>query len=360
MDSFIAVFDANFPQADVEEIGHRLLALDCLVPGFVPPAAGLLDLRALAYAEHVDELDTVVLVDRNLASRMAQLASEGALRKWDKPTEVAINLMAFAQAMNFDIEPGLAFHELAHRGGNGTAQKELSWFRAADRGAATKWIDVAMRRTQTINLGPVATLESHDMAAPLKRWNRNYIAMLKIADLALRGGRALSSILSLLDWMIDDFILAGPAFMYAARYFGPRAASGKMLKSLWAPDREKAILGVRNAAWDVTYVSEFGRLSGLRDAKKRQYIFATADHALWEIAVTPFCGPEPTEDFPALVGKLELWWPPQDARKIHDRYFECVEHVRGGRNRGADLPGDPIGDMIAAGEAWLRNPLTKA
>lgn len=355
MSGFALFLDPDFPLDDVEEIGARLAALDCLVPGFVPPSIGLLDIGALKFAEHVERLETVLLVDRNLASRMAQLASEGAPRRWDLPTEIAINLMAFAQAMNLDIEPGLAFHELAHRQGNHAAQGELSWFRAADRGAATKWIDVAMRRTTKVDLGPVAPLESHDMAEPLMRWTRNYIAALKIAQLALEGGKALDSMMALLDWMIEDFILAGPAVMYAARYFGSRINSRGMLKALRADNRERAILGAQNAAWDITYLSEFGRLSGLRDSINRQYIFATADRALCDIASILFCGPDETEDFPAMAEGLERWWPANHARQIHNKYFECVKHVGAGRNRGADSIGDPIGKMTAGGEAWLRS-----
>lgn len=351
---FAVFLEADFPFEEAERIGARLMSLDCLVPGFVPPSVGLLDLGALFYADQVEGLETVLVVDRNLASRMAQLASEGAPRRRDHPTEVAINLMAFAQTMNLDIEPGLAFHELAHREGDLAAQGELSWFRAADRGAAKKWIDVAMRRATTVDLGKVAPVEMLELSTPLNRWNRNYIATLKTAQLSLLGGRRLDSVLGLLDWMIDDFILAAPAFMYAARYFGPRAASAKMFKSLKGQDSEKAILGVRNAAWDVTYLSEFGRLSGLRDSTNRQYVFASADRPLVELASTLFCGPEATEDFPALVEKLEQWWPPKEALRIRNRFFECVEHVGTGRDRVAGLPGDPISEMIDAGEAWIR------
>ncbi len=355
MDSFVVFLDPEFPFDDVRTISERLSSLDCLVPGFVPPPIGLLDVGALTYAEHVDRLETVLIVDRNLASRMAQLASGGAPRRWDHPTEIAINLMAFAQAMNLNIEPGLAFHELAHRQGNQAARDELSWFRAADRGAATKWIEVAMRRVTSVDLGPVEPLEPQDMSQPLMRWTRNYIVALKVAQLALEDGKAVKSMIALLDWMIDDFILAGPAAIYAARYFGPLCNSGKMMKSIRAGDRERAILGAQNAAWDITYLSEFGRLSTLRDTTNRQYIFATADHALVEIASTLFCGPEPTEDFPALIDKLCQWWPAADARRIRDKYFACVSIVGAGRNRGADLPGDPIANMIAKSEDCLRD-----
>jgi hypothetical protein len=88
------------------------------MPGFVAPSIGPLDVKALLYAEHIEGIETFLLVDRNLASRMAQLARDGAPRRWDVPTKVSIKLMGFAQAMNIDIEPGLAFHELAHSQGN--------------------------------------------------------------------------------------------------------------------------------------------------------------------------------------------------------------------------------------------------
>lgn len=354
VDSFAIFLEPDVPLADVEKIGARLMRLDCLVPGFVAPPVDLLNIRGLFYAERVDRLETVLVVDRNLGSRMAQLASAGAPRRWDVPTRVAINLMAFAQTMNLDIDPGLAFHELAHREGNDIAQNELSWFRAADRCAATKWIDVAMRRTTTVDLGRIAPIERHELSKPLVRWNRNHIATLKTAQLSLLGETPLASVLALLDGMIDDFILAGPAFMYAARYFGPRVASARTFKSLRANDREEAILGACNAAWDVTYLSEFGRLSTLRDSTNRQYIFASADRALLELAPTLFCGAEATEDFPVLNDKLEQWWPAKNARRIRDRYFECIEHVGAGRNRGAELPGDPISNMIEVGEAGIR------
>lgn len=354
MEDFVVVLDPEFPRAEVERIASRLMSLNSLVPGFIPPEIGLLDIRALTYSEHIEGIATILLVDRNLASRMAQLAAEGTPKRWDLPTEFAINLMAFAQAMNLDIEPGLAFHELGFQAGNEAAHDELGWFRAADRGAARKWIDMATQRALSLDVGPAALAETHDLKEPPGRWVRNHVAALKTARLALERGRTLQSLLALLDWMMAGFILAGPAFLYAARFFGPRAANAGMFKNLRAAEREKALKGVRNAAWDITYLSEFGRLAGLRDTAQRQFIFASADRALVELAGAMFCGPEATDDHPALVDTLGRWWPAADARRICDRYFECVEAVGPGRNRGTDLSGDPLADMTASEETWLR------
>lgn len=55
--------DPEFPLEDVVEIGRQLTASASLVPGWIPPAAGMLDLGALLVWEHVDGFETVVLAD---------------------------------------------------------------------------------------------------------------------------------------------------------------------------------------------------------------------------------------------------------------------------------------------------------
>lgn len=61
--------DPRFPFEDVEAIGARLMASGALTPGFVPPAAGLLTVRAMLYADRIERLPTVLLPDRNVVTR---------------------------------------------------------------------------------------------------------------------------------------------------------------------------------------------------------------------------------------------------------------------------------------------------
>ena len=122
---FMVTLGGDFPLDDVEAIGARLAASGALVPGYEPPAAGLLHLGGLFYARDVDGMGLMLLPDRNLVSRMARIAKDGARRPGAPPDVLAADLMAFAQAMNIDIEPAIAFHELAHRDGNAVALEEL-------------------------------------------------------------------------------------------------------------------------------------------------------------------------------------------------------------------------------------------
>ncbi len=350
----VLFLDPDFPLEDVREIGRRLLASGALVPGYIPAPVGFLDIGALVFSEQMEGLETILIPDRNIASRMTRVATQEDYPLDHPVTQVAIQLMAFAQAMNIGIDPGIAFHELAHRDGNHTAHRELTWFRAADRGNAHPWIDLALGRTTEVDLGLPEALETHDLAYPPSRWDRNYIVAMKIAELARAASRPVDRMITLLDWMIDDFILAGPAVIFAARYFATHSARGGMIKHLKSPDREKAVAGVRNAAWDITYLSEFVRLIPAGELTSKRYILATCDRALAEVAPVLLLGPEASEDLPSLSDALQSWWSKRDACTISDHFFACVERVGSGRARGADLPGDPIADMITAGEARVR------
>jgi hypothetical protein len=184
--------DPEFPVEDVRAIGARLGESQALVPGFSPPKAGITSLEALLYAVHIERTTTVILPDRNLASRMSRAAKDGVGCPIDGPTQIAIDLMALSQAMNFEIEPAIAFHELAHRDGNAVAKEELRWFRAADHGQAKAWIQLALGRSDRLALIEPGPLTDLDLAAPIHRWRCNYAVALRVAALELGRNRQLS------------------------------------------------------------------------------------------------------------------------------------------------------------------------
>lgn len=355
-DQFLFAMDPRFPREDVEEIGRRLTGSAALVPGWIPPEVGFLDIRALLVSEHVDGFEHVILPDRNIASRMARIARSGVCEPRDPATEVAVQLMAFAQATNIDIDPGVAFRELAHHSGGDDALGELTWFRTADTSNVLDWIDLALGRIDRVDLGAQAPVEDHDVSEPPSRWQRNYVAALKIYELEVAGGSPIKRIETLLDWMIDDFILAGPAFLYAARAFATHNRRSGMMKGIKSADRSRALDGAKNAAWDITYLSEFVRRVQLSETEGRRFILATADRALADIASAALLGLEASDDLPSLDQRLAEWWHPRDARRIARRYFDCVEKISDRAPPGANLGEDPIPAFIANGEkrvmAW--------
>lgn len=306
--------DPNFPVEDVREIAQRISTAGTLIPGFIPPDIGFLAFNALIYNAYIDRAATVILPDRNIVSRIARIAKEGVSHAIDRPTRAAIDVMALAQAMNFHIEPSIAFHELAYCDGNLIANEELRWFRAADHDQAHAWIDLALGRSNriaTIKLGPQTV---DDLAAPIHRFRCNYAVALQVAMLELDNKKSpLARAESLLEWMISDFIVAGPAAIFAAMYLSPRASKAGMIKQLRSPDRDRAVVGIRNAAWDITHLSDFVHRSYTTNYEKKRFIFATADQALAQLAQLLFIDAECLDEFEQKLSKAIVPWWGEDA-----------------------------------------------
>lgn len=352
---FALQMDPAFPFEDVDAIAARLVASGALAPGYAPPEAGLLSAGAFKLAQAFDGTRTILLPDRNLISRMAKIAMNGMPSKIDPPTRIAVDLMAFAQAVDLDIEPSIAFHELAHRDGNAIAQEELAWFRAANHGQAQAWVDLAQGRATRLPVATPAPREDKDLAFPLHRWNRNYIVALKTAELELTPMTPLDRSRALFEWMARDFFLAGPGAIFATMYFSPFAKKRRLFKSLRSDDRERAIAGVRNAAWDMTHLSSFVAHSKRSNGENIFFIFASADEGLAEIAPILMIDADEHEYAGLLARSLTGWWPPNDAAVIADAWFS--------RRYAAEMSGEPlpsfdadtIRDRIAAGEDAIRN-----
>ncbi len=358
-DATVAFFlDPSFPTGDVQQIAQRLAGSGCLIPGFIPPERGLIDLTALLYAELIERNATVVIPDRNIASRMSKIPREGAKRPFDTTTQIAVDLMALSQAMNLDLEPAVAFHELGHREGNEVANRELRWFRAADFGQANAWIDVALGRQDSLPVAGPGPPTSHNFAAPLHRWRCNYVVALKVAMIELGGGPDIQKLQNLMTWMVDEFIVAGPAAIYAAMYFGPRAQRSGLIKQLRAVDRERAIKGVKNAAWDITYLSEFSRRAQADPYDERRWIFATGDRKLSDIARCLFIDAEDEASLGSiLAGLMSPWWH-ADAERAASVVASAMAAAQ---SRSAPFQAEPdtgyVDRPLAALERLLRTPI---
>ena len=352
---FVIQLDPEFPLDDVEAIGARLTASGALVPGYIPPEVGMLSLAALQFARQIDQIEKRLLPDRNLASRMARLARYGTQQPLTGSTAIAADLMAFAQAMNLQIEPSIAFHELAHRDGNGIALEELSWFRAADHSKAMAWIDLAQGRIDQLPIAAPSAPVELNLAYPLHRWRRNYVVALKIAELELAVMTPLERALSLFQWLVHDYFMAGLAAIFATMYFAPFAAKKRLLKQLRSADRERAIAGIKNAAWDITHLSNFVAEAQRSEAEKISFIFATADRALSEIAPVLMIDAEEDNYVADLARRLSAWWPAADAFHVAESLFSHLRSIRGRNPPAPAFPSnDPIQALIEAGEGRIR------
>ena len=341
----------DYPLEELEIITKELATSGCVVPGYVPPAVGALAWQTFRFASQLEGRTTMILPDRNLVSRVARMAREGGVRIRDNPTQTAMKLVAFAQLNNLQFEPSIAYHELASSMGNEAAMEELSWFRSGDNAHAQDWLDLYFARTSTLPAPRPKQVPVADMARTLHRWRINHVAALKIANLELTVLSPLDRLRTLVSWMIDDFMIAGPAAALAAMYFSPRYSRAGIFKKLRSSDEQRALEGVRNAAWDITHLSDFVRRAS--ENQEARFLFASADVALADIASSMFSIATHWEDRGQTATILSRWWSPSEATEIIEM-LEVIVRPLSAPNRSRSFGVEVMEEIIKAQQEELR------
>ena len=353
---FFLKMPADFPVEDLGAVTEILRDANIFVPGYIPPDVGLYEPIGFLCAHRADGLGTILLPDRNVASRLAQVIRGEPIGQ-DRQRRQAAAIMAFAQCLDIQIEPSIAFHELASSRGNDVALEELAWFRAADDPRPHDWLNVALGRSDRMNIQiSPAEVRSRNLAGPLDRWKKNYIHALKIAEIELTVTSKLDQVLTFFKWMYEDFLLGGPAALLAALYFAPNSPPREgLFKKLRSPKRDNAIDGVRNAAWDLTYLSNF-TVQAKNESKR--YLFASFDAGARHVAAMLFESGQDPENPETMITGLRQWWPEKQAKLIAQTLLDYYGRKRPPEwfaNQAAN-PGR-IDELIAMGEQIIRQPL---
>lgn len=319
---------------DLEQIARALRDRDVFTPTFIASEAERYDPATYRQQEARFDTATRLLIDRNILTRWV------AVVLGCEPTaehRIAAGIMAFAQCANIDVEPNIALYEVAHRFGTEAAREELRSFRFADNAHPGCWAEIALSRASQLAIPEAINVPTTDgegdFAMPLRRWRRNYILALKLAELELEGGPSAVRMSRLVKWMYDDFLLGGPAIALAAAYLAPNSQRRRLLKGVRSPDRERAIAGIRNAAWDLTLISEFLKAGQDQEAAARLTLLASLDRGLHSLA-----------RFVSDIREVEV--------SSSDRMLELLTGLWGART-GARLAGE-IGELYATLEASHR------
>lgn len=323
MDYVLWVSD-NFPIEDIAALGLEIEASKLFIPGYIAPTVGLTSPAGLIFSKEHEGLDTFILPDRNLVTRIAKIAKQGIVDP-DQTSRNALIVMAFCKGMDLLFEPSIAYHELAYGLGNEEAVEELSWFRGGDNHDTQEWIDLSFGRiSQLSRVSPVPDHTPGNLAFPLHRWKRNYAAVLKTAALELSNSTPAEKSLTLLRWMETEFMVAGPALMFAQHYLSPNSRKKRLLKGLRSADRAKAIQGAKNAAWDITHLSDFVRRVEQGVTSNIRYIFATADRLLGELAPKLMIG-NGKELRSQIHLEMHDIWGAHDGAKISEKLADLLE-----------------------------------
>jgi len=305
---------------------------------------------------------TIILADRNVVTRWLGLLSGRSSLPEDR---LAASIMVFAQSANILVEPNLALYEATVAGGAEATKQELLQFRIAENLDTNYWVDLAMGRTPKLSIAeselPTVSDDSTeiDFEIRLKRWSRNYIILLKLAELELSGQDRTRQITKLARWMYKDFIVGGPALLFAIHYLAPNSERSGLLKHLRSADRERALRGIRNASWDLMFLSDWIRRGGEQGQTNTLALLCSLDRKLLGLAqmLAPQLGSHLTdEEFrrSALMKILEPWGARQASQ---------IAELIGGFLANPDNPSRQIhrpdevniNQMIHAGEKLVRN-----
>jgi hypothetical protein len=153
-----------------------------------------------------------------------------------------------------------------------------------------------------------------------------------------------------LQWSYDEFILGGPAIGLAAHYLAPNAKRGRLLKALRSPDRTKALKGIKNAAWDLTLVSEWLGYIAAQEATSRLILLTSLDYGVHKLAQSVAAFSAAGEVYSPTSALISLW-----GKEIGSELNGEIEALYGSReNPARRLNGDPEGvsirEFIRAGE----------
>jgi len=200
--------------------------------------------------------------------------------------------MAFLITAEVLAEPNISLYELAESDDASDGQADLVSFRVADHLHPQAYLEVALGRAPGIHPEVIekarALVDSRDppivdLEMPLRHWRRHRCALTQIAFLERSSLDGREKFERLIEWSVSPGFFDGVAIAFGARLFGRANPPGRLLKSVRSKNVEKCLSGVRNAAWDLTYISHWSKQS-VEDEEQRIWILCTNDRVLRSLA----------------------------------------------------------------------------
>lgn len=294
------------------------------------------------------------LFDRNLISCVGRLAAGRSVPAQSSSAEtyrVAAGCMAYFILGQALVDPSLATHEFADRHGSDEANLELQRFRVADHVHPTSYVDIALGRASRVApehleeaRSAVAAITppeaAHDFSLKLRDLTIHQVALTKIAILAREKGSGRQKVERYLQWCYDDALLNAAAHVFALIYFGNRNRGG-MLKGVGSSSLDSIKRGVRNAAWDLVYLSHWARQAKVDDPSVG-WLFCSRDIALMEIARFLAAPGDVESPHEALLALHERNWAREDAHALLGFYMDLLSRIDGNPEaREAHMRGRP-------------------
>jgi hypothetical protein len=282
---------------------------------------------------HIFNHEIKALVDRNIFSRVIQLASGIEISKQQKDYKVytiAAALMAYLILGQVQIEPGLALLETNQLLGKEKFNEELSIFRVADNINPQSYIDIALGKKIKIDSYEISEAKSifiknngsFEDVTPVKTlnmWQQNYMSVLKIALLERSEYSNKSKIDYLFDWMEKETFFNAIAAIFAIQYFGPNRKR-PLLKSVNTGNIDNLKNNIISTAWDMTYIRSWSSKKVSQNGSEA-WILCSNDYALQRIANSLLVNLHEKEAGDKLMQQLFIEsWNAKDGDVLFNKY----------------------------------------
>jgi hypothetical protein len=278
------MYHSPLPPGDVAALEDLLRQANCFVPSFVGADAYSVETYIVQYAREGTE--TTFLFDRNLYSQVVALA------KGNRTTEksrFAAAVMAFASCANTQIEPNLALYEGSASGARRAWKRDLEIFHRADDIHPASWAALALghaegfdRRIPGKRLRSVSA-KSFDPTMRLRFYGFVYPTVLKMATISRLGGRSDKKMVELLDWMYYCWRFSAPATFLATQALSHDPPKD-VFKNIGSTDRKSALAGVKNAAWDLVYITAWYEKIKTQKKAKQLTVLCSNDRVFLKVA----------------------------------------------------------------------------
>ena len=354
----IVSYQFPIPADSLLRIADMLRDRDVLTPGFDIRNADVYDPATYLIQKEDHDTDTRLLADRNLLTRWINLTKAGLVTD---EVKAAAAVLVFCQCCGILVEPNISLYEVAAESGNGVANSEEIMFRAVDNADPRVLAEVALGNFNNtprsfITLEDMPSSKDIDFSMPLRMWRRNYVLALKAAAIALDGGRTETLVERLFDWMYSQYVFLAPSTVLALSYFSPNGPKKGLFKKIRSEDRERAIAGIKNAAWDLTLIHQWLHMVRGQQTNNTINLLGSLDRKLHTVARNILVFTDSDEVVEAVRREtFDSLWGIRPNTRLYSKilkYYEDSENPTRLANRVDDQV--TIDDLILKGEQEIR------